>query len=183
MRGQNFLRLNLSTRVFERLSPVSGWNVWGELFSCSDDQTIHKWNPLGEPEGKVGKPPCHGRMQRCGAGPGVACPHFHRKYHFHFPLFKLVWEQSGDLSELHYGASCPSDHRPHARTASAPRAPLSCPSHHRLVQVCNLDAFYTDLMWYPVSSKKNQAGGTDVFAVSCTDGEQRKAHSWQQRTV
>ena len=41
------------------------------------------------------------------------------------------------------------------------------------MQVCNLDAFYTDLMWYPVSSKKNQAGGTDVFAVSCTDGESR----------
>ena len=45
--------------------------------------------------------------------------------------------------------------------------------HVPLMQVCNLDAFYTDLMWYPVSSKKNQAGGTDVFAVSCTDGEQQ----------
>ena len=38
-------------------------------------------------------------------------------------------------------------------------------------QVCQLDAYFTDLMWYPVSSKKNQAGGTDVFAVACTDGE------------
>lgn len=37
-------------------------------------------------------------------------------------------------------------------------------------QVCSLEAYYTDLMWYPVSSKKNQAGGTDVFAVACTDG-------------
>ncbi len=24
--------------------------------------------------------------------------------------------------------------------------------------------------WYPLSSKKNQAGGTDVFAVGCTNG-------------
>lgn len=39
-------------------------------------------------------------------------------------------------------------------------------------QVCQLDAYYTDLHWYPVSSKKTQAGGTDVFAVACTDGEQ-----------
>ena len=38
------------------------------------------------------------------------------------------------------------------------------------MQVVNLDAYFTELMWYPVSSKKNQAGGTDVFAVACTDG-------------
>ncbi|KAG1681157.1 hypothetical protein FOA52_015600 [Chlamydomonas sp. UWO 241] len=65
-----------------------GWNVWGELFSASDDQSVRKWNAAGEPEGVV----------------------------------------------------------------------------------CTLDCFFTDLMWYPVSSKKNQAGGTDVFAVACTDG-------------
>lgn len=46
-------------------------------------------------------------------------------------------------------------------------------------QVCKLDAFFTDLMWYPVSSKKNQAGGTDVFAVACTDGQCRgHLQSW-----
>jgi intraflagellar transport protein 80 len=38
-------------------------------------------------------------------------------------------------------------------------------------KVASLDAYFTDLMWYPVSSKKNQAGGTDVFAIACTDGE------------
>ena len=37
-------------------------------------------------------------------------------------------------------------------------------------KVASLDAYFTDLMWYPVSSKKNQAGGTDVFAIACTDG-------------
>ncbi|GAX72717.1 hypothetical protein CEUSTIGMA_g173.t1 [Chlamydomonas eustigma] len=77
-----------STAVHSELVGAVGWNVWGECFSCSDDQTIHKWNTMGESEGKV----------------------------------------------------------------------------------CNMDAYYTDLMWYPVSSKKNQAGGTDVFAVACTDG-------------
>ncbi len=53
-------------------------------------------------------------------------------------------------------------------------------------QVCSLDAYYTDLMWYPVSSKKNQAGGTDVFAVACTDGEaseslNSRSKAWRQR--
>jgi hypothetical protein len=30
-----------------------GWNVWGELFSASDDQSVRKWNAAGEPEGVV----------------------------------------------------------------------------------------------------------------------------------
>ncbi|KAG2494842.1 hypothetical protein HYH03_007082 [Edaphochlamys debaryana] len=77
-----------SAQVHSELTGAVGWNVWNELFSCSDDQTIHKWNMLGEPEQKV----------------------------------------------------------------------------------CQLDAYFTDIHWYPVSSKKNQAGGTDVFAVACTDG-------------
>lgn len=38
-------------------------------------------------------------------------------------------------------------------------------------QVAQLDAYFTDLHWYPVNSKKTQAGGTDIFAVACTDGE------------
>jgi len=38
-------------------------------------------------------------------------------------------------------------------------------------QVCQLDAYFTDLHWYPLSSKRNQSGGTDVFAVGCTNGE------------
>ena len=66
----------------------------------------------------------------------------------------------------------PASHpRMHASQIGAHGMLLSSPPG---VQVCNLDAFYTDLMWYPVSSKKNQAGGTDVFAVSCTDGEQQR---------
>ncbi|MEW5301900.1 MAG: hypothetical protein WDW36_004725 [Sanguina aurantia] len=77
-----------SSNVHPELCATVGWNVWNELFSASDDQTIHKWNMLGEPEAKV----------------------------------------------------------------------------------CNLDAYFTDLHWYPVSSKKSQAGGTDVFAVACTNG-------------
>lgn len=77
-----------SATVHTELTGALGWNVWNELFSCSDDQTIHKWNMLGEPEQKVAQ----------------------------------------------------------------------------------LDAYFTDLHWYPVNSKKTQAGGTDIFAVSCTDG-------------
>ncbi|PNH11834.1 Intraflagellar transport protein 80 [Tetrabaena socialis] len=77
-----------SAQVHSELTAALGWNVWNELYSCSDDQTIHKWNMLGEPEQKV----------------------------------------------------------------------------------CQVDAYYTDLHWYPMSSKKTQAGGTDVFAVACTDG-------------
>ncbi len=38
------------------------------------------------------------------------------------------------------------------------------------LQVCTLDTYFTELHWYPLSSKKNQAGGTDVFAVGCTNG-------------
>uniref|UniRef100_A0A7S2QU27 Intraflagellar transport protein 80 n=2 Tax=Chlamydomonas chlamydogama TaxID=225041 RepID=A0A7S2QU27_9CHLO len=82
------LKVKQAPSPHSELAGAVGWNVWNELFSCSDDQTIQKWNLVGEPEGKV----------------------------------------------------------------------------------CGLDAYYTDMMWYPVSSKKNQAGGTDVFAVACTDG-------------
>lgn len=83
------LKVSLPTSsTHTELVGALGWNVWNELFTCSDDQTICKWNMLGEPEG----------------------------------------------------------------------------------QVCKLDAYYTAMHWYPVSSKKNQAGGTDVFAVACTDG-------------
>ena len=51
------LKLELSnlSDLLSQLSDLlpTGWNVWNELFTCSDDQTIQKWNPLGEPEGKV----------------------------------------------------------------------------------------------------------------------------------
>ena len=46
------------------------------------------------------------------------------------------------------------------------------------MQVCQLDAYFTDLHWYPLSSKKNQAGGTDVFAVGCTNGTLRVPVCW-----
>lgn len=42
-----------SSNVHPELCATVGWNVWNELFSASDDQTIHKWNMLGEPEAKV----------------------------------------------------------------------------------------------------------------------------------
>lgn len=77
-----------SNSVHSELAGALGWNVWNECYTCSDDQTIFKWNMLGEPESKV----------------------------------------------------------------------------------CTMDAYYTDLHWYPVNSKKTQAGGTDIFAVACTDG-------------
>uniref|UniRef100_A0A7S0WTZ1 Intraflagellar transport protein 80 homolog n=1 Tax=Chlamydomonas leiostraca TaxID=1034604 RepID=A0A7S0WTZ1_9CHLO len=76
------------TAVHTDLAGACGWSVWNELYSCGDDQIIHKWNLQGEPEGKV----------------------------------------------------------------------------------CQLDAYFTDMHWYPLSSKKNQAGGTDVLAASCTNG-------------
>lgn len=42
-----------STPAHTELVGACGWSVWNELYSCSDDQTIHKWNLVGEPEGKV----------------------------------------------------------------------------------------------------------------------------------
>ncbi|KAJ9526633.1 hypothetical protein QJQ45_017601 [Haematococcus lacustris] len=82
------LKVKAATSVHSEIASACGWSVWNELFTCSDDQTIHKWNSIGESEGKV----------------------------------------------------------------------------------CQLDAYFTDIHWYPLSSKKNQAGGTDVFAVGCTNG-------------
>lgn len=45
------------------------------------------------------------------------------------------------------------------------------------LQVCQLDTYFTELHWYPLSSKKNQAGGTDVFAVGCTNGGSTHTHA------
>ena len=39
--------------VHTELAPTCGWSVWNELVSCSDDQTMHKWNLQGDSEGKV----------------------------------------------------------------------------------------------------------------------------------
>ncbi len=50
------MRLKVKTSnssVHTELVGAVGWNVWGECFSCSDDQTIHKWNTMGETEGKA----------------------------------------------------------------------------------------------------------------------------------
>jgi intraflagellar transport protein 80 len=110
-----------SSTVHTELCAAVGFNVWNELFSCSDDQTIHKWNLVGEAEGKVRS----GETRFQGGGS----------------------RSGGDVRDL---------------------GPLASPSRP---QACSLDAYFTDLHWYPVSSKKNQAGGTDVFAVACTDGE------------
>ena len=43
-----------SASVHSELAGALGWNVWNECYTCSDDQTIFKWNMLGEPESKVG---------------------------------------------------------------------------------------------------------------------------------
>jgi len=51
------MRLKLykeNAKVHRELAAAVGWNVQNELLSCSDDQTICKWNQNGEPEGKVG---------------------------------------------------------------------------------------------------------------------------------
>lgn len=45
--------------------------------------------------------------------------------------------------------------------------------------MCVLEAFYTDLQWYPLASKRQQGGNTDAFAVSCTDGKSQHAR-WLQ---
>lgn len=42
-----------------------------------------------------------------------------------------------------------------------------------VLQVGTIEAYGTDLHWYPVGSKRQQAGGTDVFALACTDGTQK----------
>ena len=47
------LKAKAGQPVHTELAGACGWSVWNELFSCSDDQTIHKWNLGGEPEGKV----------------------------------------------------------------------------------------------------------------------------------
>lgn len=39
--------------VHTELVSALGWNVSNELYSCSDDQSIHKWNMEGRPDGKV----------------------------------------------------------------------------------------------------------------------------------
>lgn len=79
------LTVKQSAPVHTELTGALGWNVWNELFSCSDDQTIHKWNMLGEPEQKVGPTgrrrwrclACtrSGVAARCLAAPFTAVPH------------------------------------------------------------------------------------------------------------
>ncbi|GMH38669.1 hypothetical protein BSKO_06553 [Bryopsis sp. KO-2023] len=85
------MKLNVEVQtspVHTDLVSALGWNRANELFTCSDDHTIHRWNSTGQPEGKV----------------------------------------------------------------------------------CGLEAFVTDMHWYPVSSKGQQGNATDIFAVACSDG-------------
>ncbi|KAK3271476.1 Intraflagellar transport protein 80 [Cymbomonas tetramitiformis] len=82
------LKITQSTsNVHTDLASAVGWNPTNELYSCSDDKNVSKWDMNGEHQG----------------------------------------------------------------------------------QVCSLDAFFTDLHWYPVGSKREKTG-SDVFVVSCTDG-------------
>ncbi|KAK9814722.1 hypothetical protein WJX72_010508 [[Myrmecia] bisecta] len=85
------MRLQLTqprVQVHKELASAVGWSISNELFSTSDDHTIHSWKASGEHSG----------------------------------------------------------------------------------QVCSLDAYSTDLHWYPCASRRQQGGATDVLAVSCTDG-------------
>jgi len=43
---------------------------------------------------------------------------------------------------------------------------INCESQGK---ACTLDSYCTDLHWFPVASKRQQAGN-DIFAVACTDG-------------
>ena len=47
------LSVKKAANVHTDLAAACGWSVWNELFSCADEQTVHKWNLGGEPEGKV----------------------------------------------------------------------------------------------------------------------------------
>eukprot|EP00955_Chlamydomonas_euryale_P099001 365188-Chlamydomonas_euryale.AAC.12 len=66
------MRLDVKTSasgVHTDLVGAVGWNVWGEAFSVSDDQTVRKWNGGGEPEGQVR---CRGR----GNGRAIAATRY-----------------------------------------------------------------------------------------------------------
>jgi hypothetical protein len=143
-------------QVHSELAAAVGWNVWNELYSASDDQTIHKWNMLGEPEQKVRGME---RPRAPSAGPLAA------QQPPAWPLWLMRPPVRGPA-----GLQRPCRRREGPRHVAS-RGPSRLP-----LQVCQLDAFFTDLHWYPLSSKKTQAGGTDVFAVACTDGERSCSH-------
>jgi hypothetical protein len=43
-------------------------------------------------------------------------------------------------------------------------------SHEHLIQVCTVDAYFTDMAWCAPLARKAAAGANDVCAVACTDG-------------
>lgn len=50
--------------------------------------------------------------------------------------------------------------------------------YYTSLQVCALDVFFTDLHWHPCASKGKQ-GGSEIFAVACSDGKYVKWASSQ----
>jgi intraflagellar transport protein 80 len=49
------MRLDISCKgnIHSELTACVGWGPSNELFSFSDDRTIHKWSASGDPVGKV----------------------------------------------------------------------------------------------------------------------------------
>eukprot|EP00976_Prorocentrum_cordatum_P059995 1175725-Prorocentrum_minimum.AAC.3 len=45
--------MNLNSCTDQDLVAAAGWTPTNELFSCSDDQTIYKWDMTGDAVGKV----------------------------------------------------------------------------------------------------------------------------------
>lgn len=54
--GANTMRLDVkvaSSGSEKELVSAVGWSPTNELFSCSDDKSVHKWNSQGQAEGQV----------------------------------------------------------------------------------------------------------------------------------
>ena len=44
----------ISNNVHKELVSAVGWNAFNELYSCSDDKTVCRWDMHGDAGGKVG---------------------------------------------------------------------------------------------------------------------------------
>jgi intraflagellar transport protein 80 len=113
------LQLLPVSKAHKDLASSVSWNVSNDLYTCSDDQSLHRWNAQGESEGKVTtKQNLLPRQMLCHASVCQAC----------LPLLLLL-------------------------------------------QVCVLDTCFSEIHCSPLSCKKQQAAGTDLIALACTDGE------------
>jgi hypothetical protein len=41
------------SKAHKDLASAVSWNIANDLYTCSDDQSMHRWNARGEPQGKV----------------------------------------------------------------------------------------------------------------------------------